>query len=391
MSRRAVIVDPCSSGDVGHHSDVNQQLVRGLSGSGWAAELWDGTRLEGCGYLDPRHWADLGGNLHLAKLCEQQLQRALGSPSDDTAAPVGAWILHTALPFHLLGLARFLSQQAPATVMVSLMFPPGETLEGATADQQAEALARVALVALAQAAREAGHRLEIWCPSQQTLELYQPLLTAAGLEAAGIHAAVVGAGVAFNREAVEAGPGVLLHWGDLKAGKGRGAALAVLQELLGGREAPTSLRGARWLFHVHSKEQLPHGERELLDQAAHTLETFKWIEGRVEAAEMQRQLAGCTVALLAYDPEAYGQRSSGLLWCYGAARLAEGAPAVAVGHRSGWLAREAAELGISWRVGEGDWLGALGAARRTASFTAYGRAVLGRSFAEQMVERLGAG
>jgi len=390
MSRRAVIVDPCGSGDVGHHSDVNHQLLRALAASGWAAELWDGERLEGCGYLDPRHWADLGGNLHLAKLCEQQLQKAQGGGSEGTPEPVGAWILHTALPFQLLGLARFLSHQAPAAVMVSLMFPPGETLEGATADPEAEALARVALVALAQAAREGGHRLEIWCPAQQTLELYQPLLTAAGLEATGIHGAVVGAGVAFDGDGVETGTGVLLHWGDLKPGKGRGAALAVVQELLDGREAPVSLRGARWLFHAHSREQLPDGERELLDRATQELEAFQWIEGRVEAPEMQRRLAGCTVALLAYDPEAYGQRSSGLLWCYGAARLAEGAPAVAVGHGSGWLAREAAELGISWHVGEWDWLGALGAARRTGSFTAYGRAVLGFSFAEQMVERLGA-
>ena len=100
-------------------------------------------------------------------------------------------------------------------MLVSLMFPPGETLEGATADPQAEAQSRIALAALAAATRKAGHQLEIWCPAQQTLELYQPLLTAAGLEATGIHGAVVGAGVAFDGDAVEAAPGVLLHWGEL--------------------------------------------------------------------------------------------------------------------------------------------------------------------------------
>jgi hypothetical protein len=387
MSRRAVIVDPAGSGDVGHHAEVNDALRQVLGASEWQVEVWDGSVLEGCGYLDPRHWADLGGTLHLARRCEQQLELAVGSGAHDVA-PVGAWMVHTALPFQLLGLARLLRRQPAASVLVSLMFPPGETLEGATADPQAESHARVALAALAEAARQQQHRLEIWCPSRQTLSLYEPLLRAAGLEAAGIHRAVVGAGVPVEADRVAGGPGVLLHWGDLKQGKGRGEALQVVQELLEGRSPPAALQGARWLFQVHSRDPLPAGEQRLLERAARELPRFSWINGRVPTEEMQQLLAGCTRALLAYDPQSYGQRSSGLLWCYGAARLAIGAEAVAVGHGQGWLAREAAELGIGWHECRGDWLEALGSSEASAKFTARGREVLGGAFAAQVAERL---
>ncbi len=392
--KRAVIVDPAAEGNVGHHGDVNAHLLQALRDAGLAAELWDGKVLEGCGYLDPRHWADLGGTLHLAKRCEERMQAALNHPAradqPQPAPPVAAWLMHTALPFQLLGLARLLSQQPAATVLVSLMFAPGETLEGATADPEAEGQARVALSALGQACRRGGHHLEIWCPSQQTLELYEPLLAAAGLEAQGVHGAVVGAGQPVEAAAVAPGTGVLLHWGDLKAGKGRAAALTVVERLLAGAPLPPALAGSRWLFHVHSREPLPEAERQVLLRAEAELGGFQWIQGYVEAEEMQRHLAACSRALLAYDPEAYGQRSSGLLWCYGSARLAIGAPALAVGHGEGWLAREAAALGIGWNVGRnGDWLAALGEAETSsAGFTAYGRAVLGHSFAQQMAQRV---
>lgn len=387
MTRRAVIVDPAGGGDVGHHVEVNRSLCQALEVAGWQVEVWDNSVLEGCGYLDPCHWADLGGTLHLARRCEEQLELAVGSEGEG-AMPVAAWMVHTALPFQLLGLARLLRRQPAAAVLVSLMFPPGETLEGATADPEAESHARLALAALVEAARQRGHRLEIWCPSRQTLELYEPLLRAAGLEAAGLHRAVVGAGVPVPADRVDPGPGVLLHWGDLKPGKGRAEALEVVQQLLEGRSPPATLRGARWLFQVHSKDPLPDVERQLLERAARELPGFNWIDGRVETREMQRLLAGCTRALLAYDPHSYGQRSSGLLWCYGAARLAIGAEAVVVGYGGGWLAREAAELGIGWRAASGDWLAALGRSEPRGVFTDQGQEVLGGAFAQQMAERL---
>ena len=387
---RVVIVDPPDSGDVGHHAEVNNQLKAAMAADGWQVEVGDGAMLEGCGYVDPRHWADLGGTLHLARRCALQLAKALENARHNPADAVDAWVVHTALPFQLMGLARVLREQPAATVLVSLMFPPGETLEGVAADAQAEGHARLALAALAEAARQRGHRLEIWCPSRQNLDLYRPLLASAGLEAAGIHGAVVGAGVPVKAAGLPSRPGVLLHWGDLKPGKGRAAALQVVAELLEGRPVPARLQGATWLFHVHSREALPEGERQLLERAARDLAGFTWINGYVESRAMQQRLAACTVALLAYDPTIYAQRSSGTLWCYGAARLAVGRPATAVGHGRGWLAREAAELGIGWRAAEGDWLAALGQAEAGEGFSTHGRAVLGTAFAQQMAQRLAA-
>lgn len=112
---------------------------------------------------------------------------------------------------------------------------------------------------------------------------------------------------------------------------------------------------------------------------------------------MLERLAGCPLALLAYDPRTYAQRSSGMLWTWASARLAAGQPAEAVGYGEGWLAAEAPALGVSWQAlaaGErtptgGEWLGALrqslSAVSASPGFTAYGRAVLVHSFAGHLV------
>jgi hypothetical protein len=142
-SRRLVIVDPSWSSRVGHHGDLNDALRTALTEAGWWPEVWTDAALEAspgvrpvfrdCGYEDPRHWADVAGTLHLARRLEAQLQS--GTARD----PVAAWVVHTALPFQLLGLARWLQRQPAAAVAVSLMFPPGETMEGPPGDPQATA------------------------------------------------------------------------------------------------------------------------------------------------------------------------------------------------------------------------------------------------------------
>ena len=91
---------------------------------------------------------------------------------------------------------------------------------------------RVALAALARATAQQGHELQLAFPSRQQETLYAPLLAATGLKSGGIHPAVVGAGCQPQPPAPGAGHQVLLHWGDLKAGKGREAALALLQTVL---------------------------------------------------------------------------------------------------------------------------------------------------------------
>ncbi|WP_156818390.1 hypothetical protein [Cyanobium gracile] len=394
---RVVIVDPAYASDVGHHGDVNARLLVALGARGWPVECWADAAVPAagcrgvfrdCGYVDPRHWADLGGTVHLARRMENQLRTALAEQG-----PVGGWVLHTALPFQLLGLARALCHCPAAAVVVSLMFAPGETLEGPGGEADATSNCRVALGALARAVAQGGHRLRLLLPSQQSLELYAPLLAAAGLSCAGLHPAVVGAGRPVPPPPAAGGrPRILLHWGDLKPGKGRQEALEVVQALLGGVPRPAALAEAEWVFHLHSQEPLPEAERTSLERARERISGFQWLSGRVEAGAMQGLLAGCDAALLAYDPTLYRQRSSGLLWCYGAARLLSGRPAAVLGRAGGWMEREARDLGLSWRSGnDGGWLEGLAACLDQApgrnpgeptGVTTYGRQILAREFAD---------
>ncbi len=409
---RVVIVDPAYASSVGHHSDVNQELVGGLVERGWQPECWCDARLSAlennpawlrgvfsqCGYEDPRHWSDPGGMVHLARRVEEQLQKGFAGLCDPSDQPVTAWVVHSALPFQLLGLARWLRRQPPALVAVSLMFAPGETLEGPAGDEQATALCRLALTGLAQACRAAGHRRWIGVPSAQQGALVAPLLAAAGLPAGDQHPAVVGAGGTRRQPAGEERT-VLLHWGDLKRGKGRQEALAVVAALLQ-HGVPKQLACLGWLFHLHSAEPLPSRERELLERARQQITGFTVLEGPVPRALMLERLAACPLALLAYDPHMYAQRSSGLLWTWASARLAAGNPAAGVGYAQGWLAGEAVALGVGWRglpagtvPPEGaEWLKALLVAMADpsspATFTAYGKSVLGSSFAAHLVTRV---
>jgi hypothetical protein len=305
---RLVIVDPAYASTVGHHGEVNRPLLAALGAAGWTGELWTDLALEGepqrpegvrgvfsgCGYGDPREWRELGGALVLARRLEQQLALAASG-----GEPVAGWLAHSLLPFQLLGLARHLSQAPAAAVLLSLMFAPGETLQGPAGDSQAVATARVALAALARACAQQGHRLTLAFPSRQEETLYTPLLDATGLSSAGVHPAVVGAGTTPEPPAAEdAPPLVLLHWGDQKAGKGRAEALA----------------GLGWLFHQHSASALPDEEQALLERASKAGIGLVLLEGEITSATMGTWLARCPLALLAYNPERYAERSSGMLW-----------------------------------------------------------------------------
>lgn len=406
---RLVIVDPAYASTVGHHGEVNAPLLAALQAAGWAVELWADVALEGeqglpalvrqhlrgvfsgCGYTDPRSWNDLGGALQLARRLEGQLEQAQWS-----GEPVAAWLVHSLLPFQLLGLARRLSRVPAAQLLISLMFPPGETLEGPMAEPQAIANARVALAALARAVAQQGHQLTLAFPSRQQEQLYAPLLQATGLESTGVHPALVGAGCRPQAPPADAPPLVLLHWGDLKAGKGRQQALAVLEALLqpGAAEA---WRGWGWLFHQHSREALPAAEQQLLQRAAAAELGLVWLQRDLDSQAMHDWLARCPLALLAYDPVVYGQRSSGMLWQWAAARQALALPAVAVGHRQGWLALEARAMGLPWQLAAADdgaaWLQALAAAAagRLAGAEAlhsYGQQLLSGGFGAWCAGRL---
>jgi hypothetical protein len=408
---RLVIVDPAWSGSVGHHCDVNHQLQRVLNGAGWQVEAWADRAtaelalpwirplLHNCGYLDPRHWSDSAGSLHLARRLADQL--AMGtSPADQ---PVAAWVMHTALPYHLIGLARLLNQQPAAQVLISLMFAPGETLEGEAGDAVAISISRQALAALAEACRRKGHQIWLGLPSRQQQQLWAPLINAADLPAGELHAAVVGAG----GEAVQppqGSPKLLLHWGDRKQAKGWLHSLAAVEQLLE-RGIPAQLRGRGWLFHVHCHAPLPESELQLLERAERQIPGFQLLREAVPHQEMLTRLACCSAALLAYCPRAYAERSSGILWTYASARRAVGLPGAAVGFAGGWLEKEARALGLAWcsavNPSSTDWSELLARAsnagnRRiqpateangsnvTTSNDGYEKVILGSSFGEQI-------
>lgn len=356
---RLVVVDPSYGSTVGHHGEVNRPLLAMLKQGGWNVELWADVALEaeagapealrgvfsGCGYVDPSHWRDLMGMVQLGRRVEQQMAEAAQGEGE----PVAGWLAHSLLPFQLLGLARHLAGTPSARVLISVMFAPGETLAASADDGPATAICRVALAALASSASQQGHRLTLAFSSRQQEALYAPLLAATGLEGAGLHPPVVGAGCQPASPPEGSPPLVLLHWGDLKPGKGREVSLEVLEAVLE-RGVPEALRGWGWLFHVHCRSPLPPSDVDVLTRAEDAGLGLEWLQGEVESAVMHSWLARCPLALLAYDPVLYGQRSSGLLWQWTASRAALGLGMAAVGHGHGWLAAEAMELGVSWFV-----------------------------------------
>ena len=417
MGARVVIVDPSYGSEVGHHHELNGALLGALEASGWQPEVWADAHLPGApgkrgvchgsGYLDPRHWADLPGTLHLASRLRRQLQAAVAEDARVGLAPPLAWLAHGLLPFQLIALAQLLQEQPPAQVVLSLMFAPQEILGGVAGmdsqrlRHQAGLSARTAIQALAQACQRAGHRLVVGASSLQTLELYRPLLMAAGLPEGCLHPAVVGAGCGPSLPAEAAKPLVLLHWGDLKPDKGCREAMAVVGALLR-RPQPMPV-AFNLLFHGFSGEPMQEDEEALLQTCARQLgPAFCLLRHRVSSAEMQQHLAACDLALLAYDPITYAERSSGVLWCYGGARYGADLPAAALGYGGHWLEREALALGLSWSVAppqatpdDGDaWLAALErclslqAGSPSAAWSGHGQQVLGSSFAGWVLGRL---
>jgi hypothetical protein len=402
--RRLVVVDPGFAAPVGHHVDVNTSLAGWLSNQGWAVEIWadaaasvwpelasslPGLRpqLREAGYIDPRHWSDLAGTLHQAGLLHTQLEQCVSLD----AHPVQAWLAHSLVPFQLIALARLLQRQPPASVLISLMFAPSEVFGGQVGlDLQAlrhsaEDGAAMALSALALACRRSNHRLQLACGSQQLQQRYAPLCQAAGLAPPLLHPALCGLATDELPPSVQGAPLVLLHWGERKPDKGRELGLEVLEHLLSGAPLPAGLGGVRWCFHASSREPAPDAERELLRRAG-SLEGVEVLEGQQPRNAMLDRLAGSAVVLLPYDPVAYAERSSGVLWLYGAARHRIQQPSRVVGYGGGWLGREVPDLGLHWQElspqgGAQAVLSALARALEASApnpqLTPYGREVLG--------------
>jgi hypothetical protein len=419
QSRRLVLLDPGLASVVGHHGDVNNLLLPALQQHGWRVELWadveaaadpqlasqlPGLRplLREAGYIDSRHWCDLPGSLHQAALLRPQLEAAA------TGEPVAVWLAHSLLPFQLIALTQLLQRQPPAHVVISLMFAPGEVFHGQPeldlkSQRQAASLnARTALAALALAVARGGHKLLLCSGSLHLIERYTPLCLAAGLQPPTLHPALVLCnGIAAIAPGVvdqASRPQVLLHWGDRKPDKGRELALAVLERLLRGAGLPPALEGVAWVFHAASNQPPPAREAELLLRASRD-SRIRVIEGAVPRVAMLQELAHSGLALLPYCPEAYAERSSGVLWLYGATRVAQGLPARVLGYADGWLASEVPALGLHWHTLPPKATAeaaieaiaqALQAPMGTELLTPYGREVLGSSWGAWLRERLDA-
>jgi hypothetical protein len=423
-SRRLVLFEPGLASGVGHHRDVSSLLLPPLLKRGWNVEIWadaaagsdpllaaslPGLRplLRDGGYIDPRHWCDLPGNLHQARLLHQQLD---GAASGERVA---VWLAHSLVPFQLIALAQLLQRQAPARVVISLMFAPGEVFAGQPElDLGAQRLAaqlnaRSALAALALAVERGNHQLLLCAGSHQLIALYTPLCLAAGLAPPQLHPSVVaGDGASFDGDALDtkpidgggAIPQILLHWGDRKPDKGRELSLSLLEHLLSAPELPPALARAQWCFHASSHHPPSAREAELLLRAGRN-QRLRALEGPIPRHQMLQELARSDVALLPYCPIAYAERSSGVLWLYGSARLARQQPARVVGHPGGWLAAEAQALAMTWQPlppnpsAQQAFDRLAQVLQAPASFappSAYGQQVLGNNFANWLVQRLDA-
>ena len=196
-----VIVDPGHASSNGHHAELNRELLAAGRAAGLAIECWvdeafcssdnPAYRLvfADCGYVDPRHWLDLPGSLHLASRLQAQLQAAAQA---DNSLPVRCWIAHSLLPFQLIGLAQLLQRQPAGRVEIGILYAPGERLGGSTEPSSspgplrerelAIANARLGWNGLARAVVSAGHQLRSAAPRS-----YRPRSTSPGSAPPGYH------------------------------------------------------------------------------------------------------------------------------------------------------------------------------------------------------------
>jgi hypothetical protein len=390
------VLDPSYAMQAGHHHDLNAALRRHIS----PAVIWCDQALVTAAHQEAvfsavgdgadQHWWALPVAQQLALRLQQQLV------ASERFSLAGTWLAHSLLPFQVLGLAYALTNRPSCWLVISLMFDPTETLSTHvdSCSNQAERTSALAWLELARVCRQAGHQLRFGAASQHTIERHRPLLEQARLPLPSLHPAVCGAGCRLEGNSGHNGlPLVLLHWGDLKPDKGLHEALAVVQALLSGWQP---LHPCRFLFHSYSHFPLEPQDHQLLRQVQQQLgEHFLWLNGHVPQAEMQALLAQCELALLAYSPRTYAHRSSGVLWCYAAARRAAGLPATALGYGQHWLQKEAVALGMQWQVPAPglSWPTAIDAALAGVStaapaWTPYATAVLGRSFVDWVAEQL---
>ena len=110
---------------------------------------------------------------------------------------------------------------------------------------------------------------------------------------------------------------------------------------------------------------------------------------------MMTLLSKCDIAILAYNQVAYAHRTSGIFWCYAAARFSIKQSATAIGYGDNWLKLESKAFGMRWiEINKIDKLLAaindsLGfCAKTTQQWSTYSKNILKDSYANYISELL---
>jgi hypothetical protein len=396
------VLDPSYAYPSGHHQDLNQSLIKVFSERSIRTFIWCDKKIsdnneangifEDVGYFAEPEWWTLPVTIQLAHKIKEQLLRADGLSEKKPKT----WLGHSLLPFQILGLAFYLSEQPKSNIHISLMFSPGETFDQLEANnhRRAECTASYTWLELSRICKRNKHQLHIGSASSQTTKQYKYILEKAKTRQPELQPAFCGSGWKMREEkATNAYTHIMLHWGDLKPDKGVQEALFMIRSLLDGWRP---IHPCRFLFQSFSHRELENQDRRLLVQAKEELgELLVWIEDYQTNEDMMDQLSQCDVALLAYDSITYANRSSGILWCYAAARFAIGKPATAIGYGDNWLAAEARELGMEWIEMKNicDLLDKIDVAVKEQvhlrqHWTAYAQSILENSYADHLSKAL---
>ena len=396
------VLDPSYAYSSGHHQDLNQSLIKAFSQRSIRTFIWCDKKIsdndeangifEDVGYLAEPEWWTLPVTIQLAHKIKDQLLKT-DSLSEKKAR---TWLGHSLLPFQILGLAFYLSKQPESDIYISLMFSPSETFGQLEANnhRRAECTAAYAWLEMSRICKRNQHQLHIGSAASQTTKQYNYILEKAKTKPPELQPAFCGSGwKRKEKKATNECTHIMLHWGDLKPDKGFQEALFIIRSLLGGWRP---IHPCHFLFQSFSHRELEDQDRRLLEQAQEELsELLVWIEDYQTNDDMMNQLSQCDVALLAYDSITYANRSSGILWCYAAARFAIGKPATAIGYGDNWLATEARDFGMEWieMKNFGDLLGKVDAAIKEQNnlrqhWSTYAKIILENSYADHISKAL---
>lgn len=348
------IFDPSYAYTSGHHKNLNNSIVNSFAKKSTKTIIWCGCKIpdspeiktifQDVGYFADRKWWTMPVSIRLANKIKNQM---LGSELSEKKTRT--WLAHSLLPFQLLGFALFLKTQPKSNIFISIMFDPSEILERLPESEQkrAQSISAYAWLELSRVCKRKNHNLRLGSASLHTTQRHHNILNQAHLPLPQLHPAFCGAG--WQEPTVEASANccnVLLHWGDLKSDKGLQESLFVIKSLVDGWRPRVP---CHFLFHSYSHREFEEKDKRILEHAQQKLgDLFTWIDKYQSEKQMMTLLSKCEIALLAYNQVAYAHRTSGILWCYTAARFSINQSATAIGYGNNWLQSETKAFGMCW-------------------------------------------